>query len=160
MSPQYCCTPSALLQVTFVVQSGPPTQTFLLHSQPVPAAEQSVPQSSEWPQRSPTVPQYWPPAAGLQEIGVHTSIEPLHRLVSQSHPAFLHVAPQSTFPPHPSPTTPQYWSPFAVKQASGVHTSDPPLQMWSPPQAHPVLVHAVAQWTDDPHPSPMSMLQY
>jgi hypothetical protein len=45
-SPQYCCTPLALLQVVFL-QSGPPTHTLLLQVQFVPAAEQSVPQSSE-----------------------------------------------------------------------------------------------------------------
>jgi hypothetical protein len=58
MSPQYCCTPSALLQVA-ATHPSPPTHTLPLrgHTQPLPAAEQSVPQSSEPPQPSPMVPQ-------------------------------------------------------------------------------------------------------
>jgi hypothetical protein len=55
--PQYCCTPLAFLQAAFT-QSGPPTHTLLLHVQLVPAAEQSMPQSSELPQPSPMLPQY------------------------------------------------------------------------------------------------------
>jgi hypothetical protein len=80
MSPQYCCTPLVLLQVAFT-QSGPPTHAFLPpHTQPVPAAEQSAPQSSELPQPSPMVPQYRPPEAGLQASGVQAGGWPLHRL--------------------------------------------------------------------------------
>jgi len=57
ISPQYCCTPLALLQATFT-QSAPPTHTLLLpHTQLVPEAEQSVPQASALPQPSPMVPQ-------------------------------------------------------------------------------------------------------
>jgi len=53
------------------LQLEPPTHVFLLpHTQPLPAAEQSAPQLSELPQPSPMVPQYWPPAASLQVIGV------------------------------------------------------------------------------------------
>src|ERR1700690_2958454 len=91
MEPQYCCTPLAVLQATFT-QSGPPTQTLLLpHTQLVPEAEQSVPQASELPQPSPTVPQYCPPEAGLQVSDVHTSGNPLHRPPWQVHPVLLHV---------------------------------------------------------------------
>ncbi len=101
-SPQYCCTPLALLQVVFG-QSGPPTHTLLLQTHPLPAAEQSVPQSSEWPQLSPTVPQYWPPLANLQANGVQTSLGPLHKPLSQTHPLLLHVVPQSTDDPQRVP---------------------------------------------------------
>jgi hypothetical protein len=96
ISPQYCCTPLALLQVA-LTQSAPPTHAFLLpHTQPLPAAEQSVPQASEWPQPSPMVPQYWPPEAGLQVSGVHAGGCPLHRLSWQVHPAFVQADPHSS----------------------------------------------------------------
>jgi hypothetical protein len=157
MSPQYCCTPLALLHVTFT-QSGPPTHTFLLpQTQLGPEAEQSAPQESELPQLSPTVPQYWPPEAGLQVSGVHTPGGPLHKPPSQSHPVFVHVVPQSTFDPHPSPTTPQYWSLFAVTQASGTQP-DPGAALHRPSslQAQLAFVHVVPQWTVPPHASPIS----
>ena len=57
ISPQYCCTPVALLQVVFA-QVGPPTHAPLLpQTQPAPMAVQSVPHASELPQPSPMVPQ-------------------------------------------------------------------------------------------------------
>jgi hypothetical protein len=155
MSPQYC-PPSAGLQ-EILWQAGPPTHTFLLpHTQSplAPAVEQSVPQSTARPQPSPTIPQYWPPAAGLQEIAGQ-SFGPLHKPSWQVHPALAHVVPQSTFPPHLSPSTPQYWSLFAVKQARGVHTSGPPLHMPSVPQAQPGLLQVFPHDTSPPHPSPM-----
>jgi hypothetical protein len=155
MSPQYC-PPSAGLQ-EILWQAGPPTHTFLLpHTQSplAPAVEQSVPQSTARPQPSPTIPQYWPPAAGLQEIAGQ-SFGPLHKPSWQVHPALAHVVPQSTFPPHLSPSTPQYWSLFAVMQARGVHTSGPPLHMPSVPQAQPGLLHVFPHGTSPPHPSPM-----
>ena len=154
-SPQYCCTPLALLQVVFT-QPGPPTHTLLVHTQPLPAAEQSVPQLSSWPQLSPTVPQYWPPEANLQATGVQTSFGPLHKPLSQTHPLLLHVVPQFTDDPQVSPSTPQYWSLFPVRQASGV-------QLALGPALHRPLSHtqlsfaqAVPHRTVPPHPSPMS----
>jgi hypothetical protein len=106
-SPQYCWTPLALVQLTFW-QLGPPTHTLLLpHTQPVPADEQSVPQLSELPQPSPTVPQYLPPEAGLQVSAVQTGGAPLHKPPWQVHPVFGQVAPQSSELPQPSPMTPQ-----------------------------------------------------
>jgi len=127
--PQYCCTPLALLQVTGR-QPGPPTQELLLpHTQPLPAAEQSVPQLTELPQPSPMVPQYWPPVAGLQVRGVQPAVGPaLHRLLWQVQPVFGQVVPQSSELPQPSPMTPQYWSPLAVVQVRGVHTPGGPTQ--------------------------------
>jgi hypothetical protein len=145
----------ALLQVV-LGQLGPPTHTLLLQTHPLPAAEQSVPQSSEWPQLSPTVPQYCPPVASLQVNGVQTSFGPLHKPLSQTHPLLLHVVPQFTDDPHVSPSTPQYWSLFAVKQASGV-------QLALGPALHRPLSHTqlsfeqvAGQLTVDPHPSPMT----
>ena len=150
--PQYCWTPAELLHATFT-QSDPPTHTlFVPHTQLAPEAVQSVPQGSALPQPSPTVPQYWPPAAGLQVRAGHTPGTPLHRPPWQVHPAFVHAVPQSTDDPQPFPTTPQYWSPLAVVQASGRHP-EPPLHR-PPWQVHPDLVHAVPQSTDDPHPFP------
>jgi hypothetical protein len=154
-SPQYCCTLLALLQVVFW-QSGPPTHTLLVHVQPLPAAEQSVPQSSEWPQLSPTVPQYWPPAATLQDTGVQTSFGPLHKPVSQSHPLLLHAFPQFTDDPQLSPSTPQYWSLFAVRQASGVQLARGSALHRPLSHTQLLLAQVVPQCTVDPHPSPMS----
>jgi hypothetical protein len=105
--PQYCWTPLALVQLTFW-QFGPPTHTLLPpHSQPLPAVEQSVLQASELPQPSPTVPQYWPPEAGLQVSDVHTPAGPLHRLFWQIHPLLGQVAAQASELPQPSPMVPQ-----------------------------------------------------
>jgi hypothetical protein len=71
----------ALLQLVFS-QPVPPTQTFLLpHVQSLPEAEQSAPQSSEPPQPSPMVPQYWPPEAGWQVFSVQYGGWPLHMLL-------------------------------------------------------------------------------
>jgi hypothetical protein len=156
MSPQYCCTPLALLQET-LTQSGPPTHTFLLpHTQLLPEAEQSAPQGSGLPQASPTVPQYCPPDAGLQVSGVHTPIGPLHKPPSQTHPVFVHVAGHLTVPPHPSPRSPQYWSPFAVKQDNG-RQPDPGAALHRPSwQAQLAFVQVDPQCTVAPHPFPMS----
>jgi hypothetical protein len=96
-----------LLQLSFW-QFGPPTHTLLPpHSQPLPAVEQSVLQASELPQPSPTVPQYWPPEAGLQVSDVHTPAGPLHRLFWQIHPLLGQVAAQASELPQPSPMVPQ-----------------------------------------------------
>jgi hypothetical protein len=106
-SPQYCWTPLALVQLTFW-QPGPPTHTLLPpHTQPLPAAEQSVPHASELPQPSPTVPQYWPPEAGLQVSEVHTPGGPLHMLFWQTQPVFGQVTAQASELPQPSPMSPQ-----------------------------------------------------
>jgi hypothetical protein len=154
--PQYCCTPLALLQETFT-QSGPPTHTLLLpHTQFAPEAEQSVPQGSELPQPSPTVPQYCPPEAGLQVSDAHTPGGPLQRPPWQVHPVLLQVVPQSTFDPHPSPTTPQYWSPFVVVQASGTQLAAGPALHRPSWQVQLAFAQVVPQCTVDPHPSPMS----
>jgi hypothetical protein len=108
-----------LPQVSFT-QLGPPTHVLLLpHTQPLPAAEQSVLQLSELPQPFPMVPQYWPPEAGLQVSGVQTPGGPLHSLSWQVQPDLLQVFPQSRGLPQPSPMVSQYWSPLAVVQASG-----------------------------------------
>ena len=156
-SPQYCCTPLALLHVTGT-QPVPPTHELLLpHTQPLPAAEQSVPQLSEPPQLSPIVPQYRPPVSGLQVSGVQPAVGPaLHRLPWQVHPLFVQVLPQSSEFPQPSPMVPQYWSPFAVLQVSGVQPAVGPALhrlFW---QVHPGFVQVVPQCTVDPQPSPMS----
>jgi hypothetical protein len=129
--PQYW-PPAAGLQVIFE-QLVPPTHMLLLpHPQPLPDAEQSVPQLSELPQPSPTIPQYWPPAAGLQATGVHIPVGPLHKPSWHCHPVFVQVVPQCAVDPHPSPISPQYWSPFAVVQASAVQlASGPALHRWS-----------------------------
>ena len=95
-----------MLQVSFW-QLGPPTHTLLPHTQLVPALEQSVLQLSEPPQPSPTVPQYWPPDAGLQVSAVQTPGDPLHKPPWQVHPVFGQVVPQSSELPQPSPMTPQ-----------------------------------------------------
>jgi hypothetical protein len=105
--PQYW-PPAAGLQVIFE-QLVPPTHMLLLpHPQPLPDAEQSVPQLSELPQPSPTIPQYWPPAAGLQATGVHIPVGPLHKPSWHCHPVFVQVVPQCAVDPHPSPISPQY----------------------------------------------------
>jgi hypothetical protein len=116
-----------LLQVSFT-QPAPPTHAFLLpHTQPLPAAEQSVLQPSEWPQPSPMVPQYWPPFAVVQANGTQWATgAALHRLSWQVHPGFVQVVPQSSELPHPSPMVAQYWSPLAVVQASGVQLAPGP----------------------------------
>jgi hypothetical protein len=89
-------------------QVEPPTHTLLPpHTQPLPAAEQSVLQLSELPQPSPMAPQYWPLEVGLQVTGVQTAIGPLHRLSWQVHPVFGQVAPQASELPQPSPMSPQ-----------------------------------------------------
>ena len=104
---------------------------MLPHAQPLPEAEQSVPQSSELPQPSPTIPQYWPPA-GVQVFAGHIPVCPLHKPPVHCHPGFVHVVPQCAVDPHPSPMSPQYWSPFAVVQASGVQLArGPALHRWS-----------------------------
>jgi hypothetical protein len=115
------------------------------HSQPLPAAEQSVPQSSEWPQPSPMVPQYWPPEAVLQVNGVHAGGWPLHRLSWQVHPVFVHAVPQLTVDPHPSPMSPQYWAPFAVVQARGAQFAVGPALHKLPWQSHPAFAQVVVQ---------------
>ena len=104
---------------------------MLPHAQPLPEAEQSVPQSSELPQPSPTIPQYRPPA-GVQVFAGHIPVCPLHKPPVHCHPGFVHVVPQCTVDPHPSPMSPQYWSPFAVVQSSGVQLArGPALHRWS-----------------------------
>jgi len=129
---------------------------LLPHNQPLPAAEQSVPQSSELPQPSPMFPQYWPPDGGLQARGVHAGGWPLHRLFWQFHPVFVQVVPQSSELPQPSPMAPQYWSPFAVVQVSGTQPAVGPALHRLSWQVHLSFVHVVPQWIVDPHPSPMS----
>ena len=111
-------------------------------------------QTSELPQPSPIVPQYWPPEAGLQVSGVQIPDAPLHRLSSQVHPLLLQVLPQSSELPQPSPMVPQYWSPFAVVQVNGVQTGGSPLHRLSL-QVHPVLLQVVPQSSELPQPSPM-----
>jgi hypothetical protein len=156
MSPQYCCTPLALLQVA-LVQSAPPTQVFLLpHTQPLPATEQLLPQASELPQPSPMVPQYCPPEAGWQASGVQTGGWPLHRLFRQVQPLLPQVVPQLSELPQPSPMIPQYWSPLAVAQVRGVQPAISPALHRLSWQVHPVFVQAVPQRTVEPQPSPMS----
>jgi hypothetical protein len=155
MSPQYCCTPLASLQVIFT-QSAPPTQAFWPpHTQPLPAAEQSAPQSSELPQPSPMVPQYWPPVAGSQVSGVQAGGWPLQRLSWQVQPVLLHVVPQFSELPQPSPMIPQYWSPLAVAQVREVQPAVGPARHRLSWQVQPVFVHAVPQSTELPQPSPM-----
>jgi hypothetical protein len=87
---------------------------------------QVLPQSSELPQPSPMVPQYWSPFAVVQVNGVQTGGSPLHRLSLQVHPVLLQVVPQSSELPQPSPMIPQYWSPWAVVQFSGTQPAEGP----------------------------------
>jgi len=111
-------------------------------------------QTSELPQPSPMVPQYWPPEAGVQVSGVQTPGAPLHRLSSQVHPLLLQMLPQSSELPQPSPMVPQYWSPLAVVQVNGVQTGGSPLHRL-PSQVHPVLLQVAPQSSELPQPSPM-----
>jgi hypothetical protein len=107
---------------------------------------QVVPQSSELPQPSPMVPQYWSPLAVVQVSGVQPAVGPaLHRLLWQVHPVFVHTVPQCSVEPQPSPMSPQYWSPFAVVQVSGTQPAVGPALhrlLW---QVHPVLLQVVPQ---------------
>jgi hypothetical protein len=129
---------------------------LLPHTQPLPAAEQSVPQARELPQPSPMVPQYRPPEAGLQVKCVQPAVGPaLHRLLWQVHPVLLQVVPQSSELPQPSPMIPQYWSPLAVAQVSGVQPAVGPALHRLPWQVHPVFVQVVPQSSELPQPSPM-----
>ena len=156
MSPQYCCPPLALLQLTFA-QPAPPTHAFLLpHSQPLPAVEQSALQVSELPQPSPMVPQYWPPEAGLQVSDVQAGAWPLHRLFWQAQPLLVQEVPHSSELPQPSPMVPQYWSPLAAVQVSGVQPAVGPALHTPSWQVHPGFAQVVPQCAVDPHPSPMS----
>jgi hypothetical protein len=147
----------ALLQVA-LAQSAPPTHAFLLpHTQPLPAAEQSVAHPSEWPHPSPMVPQYWPPEVGLQVSGVQPAVGPaLHKPSWQIQPAFKQVVPQSRELPQPSPTIPQYWSPLAVVQVSGAQPALGPALHRLSWQVHPAFGHVVPQWRVNPHPLPIS----
>jgi hypothetical protein len=86
-----------------------------------PAFVHVLPQSSELPHPSPTIPQYWSPFAVVQAKGVHTPTPPLHRWFWQVQPVLLQVLGQSSELPHPSPTVPQYWSPFAVLHVAATH---------------------------------------
>jgi DNA gyrase inhibitor GyrI len=126
-----------------------------LSSQVHPVLLQVLPQSSELPQPSPMVPQYWSPLAVAQVSGVQFGGSPLHRLSLQVHPLFVQVVPQSNELPQPSPMSPQYWSPFAVVQASAVQLAPgPALHRWSL-HSQPLFVQVAGQSTELPQPSPM-----
>jgi len=116
-----------------------------------------VAQSSELPQPSPMVPQYWSPFSVVQVSGTQPEVGPaLHCLSWQVHPVFVHVVPQFTVDPHPSPMISQYWSPFAVVQDLGTQLAlGPALQrlFW---QVHPSFVQVAGQCSVSPQPSPMS----
>ena len=105
---------------------------------------QVVPQSSELPQPSPMMPQYWSPLAVAQVRGVQPAVGPaLHRLFWQVHPVFVQVVPQSSELPHPSPMAPQYWSLFAVVQASGAQLAVGPALHRLSWQVHPAFAQVV-----------------
>jgi hypothetical protein len=132
---------------------GPALHNPLLHSQP--ALAQVLPHSTERPQPSPMVPQYWSPLAVVQLWGVQLAVGPaLQTPLSHDHPALGQVVPQSSVPPQPSPMAPQYLSPLAVSQVSGTQV-DGPLHMLLL-QVHPGLSQVVPQSNWPPHLSPMT----
>jgi hypothetical protein len=127
MEPQYW-VPSASVQLSFVGQVAPPPQMFAAplppQVQPVPRAEQSVPQSCVPPQPFAMTPQYLPPDC-VQLTAVEHPGEPPQTLAVPAPP---HVCPagqaavQSIEPPHPSPRlVPQYWPPAGLQLSFVVH---------------------------------------
>src|SRR5664280_874870 len=119
---------AALAQSVFTLHWMPvhpvpvPGHTFgeLLAPQ-TPALGQVVPQSSERPQPSPIVPQYWPPLAAVQPLA--TQFGSKHKLLMPpppQTPPFAQV-PQSRLPPQPSPIVPQYWPPVVAQEVMGTH---------------------------------------
>ena len=113
------------MQVSGAQTPGAPLHR--LSSQVQPLLLQVLPQSSELPQPSPMVTQYWSPFAVVQANGTQWATgAALHRLSWQVHPGFVQVVPQSSELPHPSPMVAQYWSPLAVVQASGVQLAPGP----------------------------------
>jgi len=140
------------------VSAGQPAPGPALHKlfwQVQPDLLQVLPQSSELPHPSPTIPQYWSPFAVVQARGVQTPIGPLHRLSWQVHPLLLHVVPQLSELPHPSPMVPQYWSPFAVVQVAATQPELGPAlhrPLWHP---QPGLGQVVLQSSVPPQPFPI-----
>jgi hypothetical protein len=116
---------------------------------------QVLPQSTELPQPSPTIPQYWSPLVVVQASGVQTAAPPLHRWSWQVHPLFVQVVPQSSELPQPSPIVPQYWSPFVVVQVAATQPEpDPALHRpWSHTQ--PALGQVALHSSVPPHPFPI-----
>src|SRR5690242_6538297 len=86
------------------------------------------------PQPLPIVPQYWPPPAGLQLMGVQALAGAPHTPAMPPPPQVWGAPqpPQSTVPPQPSPIMPQYLPPPVMLHVSGTQpdagTQMPPLQ--------------------------------
>src|SRR4051812_30482928 len=68
---------------------------------------QDTPQSSARPQPSPMTPQYWPPVATMQLIGLQPGSPQTPGTPPPPQVAGAVQAPQSIAPPQPSPITPQ-----------------------------------------------------
>jgi len=120
-----------------------------------PGLVQVLPQSSELPQPSPTVPQYWSPFVVVQASGVQTPIGPLHRLSWQPQPLLLQVLPQLTELPQPSPMVPQYWSPFAVVQVAATQPEAGPALHRPLSQTQPALGQVALHASVPPQPFPI-----
>src|SRR5690242_20584279 len=68
-------------------------------------------------------PQYWPPPAGMQSVGLQVGSGGVAQTPATPRPPHvwpIGQAPQSTVLPQPSPTLPQYW-PLESLQANGGH---------------------------------------
>jgi hypothetical protein len=122
-----------LPQVSGVQLAG--THTLLVQVKPAT----QVPQSSPWPQPSPTPPQNWV-LPMLHAIGVHTLESAWQRFVMHCQPAWGHVSPQSSVPLQPLPIWPQYVPPIGVQDT--VLVQPEPAMPPSNPSAGPVPLAA------------------
>ena len=106
MVPQYWSPFEVVHTIGTQPAVGPALHRWLWHSQP--AFVQVAAQSTELPQPSPMVPQYWSPDAVVQVLAKQPDVGPaLHRPSTHRHPALGQVEPQSRVPPQPSPMAPQ-----------------------------------------------------
>jgi hypothetical protein len=106
MIPQYW-SPLAVVQFRGTQPAvGPALHRWSWQSQP--AFVQVAAQSTELPQPSPMVPQYWSPDAVVQVLATQPEVGPaLHRPSTHTQPALGQVEPQSSVPPQPSPMASQ-----------------------------------------------------
>jgi hypothetical protein len=106
IAPQYS-SPFVVVQANGVqLAVGPALHRLSWQIQP--GFVQAVGQSSELPQPSPIVPQYWSPVIVVQALG--TQPEPrsaLHRPSWHNQPRLGQLESQASVPPQPSPMAPQ-----------------------------------------------------
>ena len=127
---------------------GTPAAATGARAAPMPFG-QAVPQSSVPPQPSPMTPQYWPPPAGMQVIGLQPGSPQTPGDAAARAGRGRLAAAAVEMPPQPSPIVPQKRDAPALQvsgtQLDATHRPEP-LQVW--PAAQP------PQSSARPQPSP------